>query len=220
MFGAWNKYSAQGVYALELVLNEDRHEIPRQIPTSRVLKKASYRLLKKIQRRGARKIDERRREPGGAKAQNEQFNPSRVLDPALGNIGGSPLQHRRRRAATSRWLIAFALEGLPLDRGVTLNCESGLNQTADLSVSAVGQSRRSAMKIYLNFAAGPDGTCLADTSEVRPFTSDLLRLWRAVKGGFMKSLSNQRGAIGWILLWALGIPIPILLVLFMVRGCT
>ena len=36
----------------------------------------------------------------------------------------------------------------------------------------------------------------------------------------MNTLKNQRGAIGWILLWAIGIPIPILLLLFMVRGCT
>ena len=36
----------------------------------------------------------------------------------------------------------------------------------------------------------------------------------------MKILRNQQGAVGWILLWALGIPIPILLILFMVRGCT
>jgi hypothetical protein len=36
----------------------------------------------------------------------------------------------------------------------------------------------------------------------------------------MKILKNQQGAAGWILLWALGIPIPILLILFMVRGCT
>ncbi|MFT4175663.1 MAG: hypothetical protein QM627_03325 [Luteolibacter sp.] len=28
------------------------------------------------------------------------------------------------------------------------------------------------------------------------------------------------GKIGWILLWLLGIPIPILLVLFLLRGCT
>ena len=33
-------------------------------------------------------------------------------------------------------------------------------------------------------------------------------------------LNNQRGKIGWILLWALGIPIPILLVLYLLRGCT
>ena len=33
-------------------------------------------------------------------------------------------------------------------------------------------------------------------------------------------LSNNKGAIGWILLWAIGVPIPLLLLFFMVRGCT
>jgi len=32
--------------------------------------------------------------------------------------------------------------------------------------------------------------------------------------------NNENGKIGWILLWAIGIPIPILLVLFVLRGCT
>jgi hypothetical protein len=32
--------------------------------------------------------------------------------------------------------------------------------------------------------------------------------------------STQHGKIGWILLWLLGVPIPILLVLFVLRGCT
>jgi hypothetical protein len=41
-----------------------------------------------------------------------------------------------------------------------------------------------------------------------------------VRGGFMEILKNQKGAIGWILLWVIGIPIPILLLLFLVRGCT
>jgi hypothetical protein len=41
-----------------------------------------------------------------------------------------------------------------------------------------------------------------------------------VKEEVMKNIKNEKGAIGWILLWALGIPIPILLILFMVRGCT
>lgn len=36
----------------------------------------------------------------------------------------------------------------------------------------------------------------------------------------MKILKKEKGAIGWILLWVLGIPIPILLLLFLVRGCT
>ena len=30
----------------------------------------------------------------------------------------------------------------------------------------------------------------------------------------------QEGKLGWILLWALGVPIPILFVLFLLRGCT
>lgn len=36
----------------------------------------------------------------------------------------------------------------------------------------------------------------------------------------MNVLHNERGAIGWILLWLIGIPIPILILLFLVRGCT
>lgn len=32
--------------------------------------------------------------------------------------------------------------------------------------------------------------------------------------------NRQEGKMGWILLWALGIPIPILLILFVLRGCT
>ena len=31
--------------------------------------------------------------------------------------------------------------------------------------------------------------------------------------------SRQKGAIGYVLLWLLGVPIPILLVIALVRGC-
>ena len=31
---------------------------------------------------------------------------------------------------------------------------------------------------------------------------------------------QRSGKIGYILLWLLGVPIPILLLLFLVRGCT
>jgi len=31
---------------------------------------------------------------------------------------------------------------------------------------------------------------------------------------------TEEGKVGWILLWLLGIPIPILVVLFILRGCT
>ncbi len=36
----------------------------------------------------------------------------------------------------------------------------------------------------------------------------------------LKVLKNENGAIGWILLWAVGIPIPLLLILFLIRGGT
>lgn len=38
--------------------------------------------------------------------------------------------------------------------------------------------------------------------------------------GFRKSMNGQRGKIGYILLWLLGIPIPILFLIFLLRGCT
>ena len=32
--------------------------------------------------------------------------------------------------------------------------------------------------------------------------------------------NTEKGKVGWILLWALGVPIPILVVLYLLRGCT
>jgi hypothetical protein len=40
------------------------------------------------------------------------------------------------------------------------------------------------------------------------------------KGGFMNILKDQQGKVGWILLWALGVPIPLLFIFFLMRGCT
>jgi hypothetical protein len=34
------------------------------------------------------------------------------------------------------------------------------------------------------------------------------------------TLKAQAGKIGYILAWLLGIPIPVLIVIFLVRGCT
>lgn len=31
---------------------------------------------------------------------------------------------------------------------------------------------------------------------------------------------NQEGKVGFILLWLLGIPLPILLLIYLLRGCT
>jgi len=35
-----------------------------------------------------------------------------------------------------------------------------------------------------------------------------------------KNMRKQRGKVGWLVLWLLGIPIPILILLFLLRGCT
>ena len=40
------------------------------------------------------------------------------------------------------------------------------------------------------------------------------------RGQPIASLKHQAGKLGWILLWAIGVPIPVLLVLFLLRGCT
>lgn len=32
--------------------------------------------------------------------------------------------------------------------------------------------------------------------------------------------NSEKGKVGWILLWAVGVPIPILFALFLMRGCT
>lgn len=31
---------------------------------------------------------------------------------------------------------------------------------------------------------------------------------------------GEAGRVGWILLWLIGVPIPVLLVLYLLRGCT
>jgi hypothetical protein len=36
----------------------------------------------------------------------------------------------------------------------------------------------------------------------------------------IKEQAGQEGAMGYVLLWLLGIPIPILLLFFLLRGCT
>ena len=36
----------------------------------------------------------------------------------------------------------------------------------------------------------------------------------------LKIFRNQVGKIGYILLWLVGVPIPILILIYLVRGCT
>jgi hypothetical protein len=59
-------------------------------------------------------------------------------------------------------------------------------------------------------------------------SEDILR--QAVEKAVLTSLPNEvlmryrrlreQGRAGWIMLWLLGVPLPILLILFLLRGCT
>jgi hypothetical protein len=35
-----------------------------------------------------------------------------------------------------------------------------------------------------------------------------------------KAAPTRQGKIGWIILWLIGVPLPILLLLYVIRGCT
>jgi hypothetical protein len=36
----------------------------------------------------------------------------------------------------------------------------------------------------------------------------------------LPSRNKEEGKVGWVLMWLLGIPIPVLLIIFLMRGCT
>ena len=36
----------------------------------------------------------------------------------------------------------------------------------------------------------------------------------------MRDFKDQRGKVGYIILWLLGVPVSVLLVIFLLRGCT
>jgi hypothetical protein len=52
-------------------------------------------------------------------------------------------------------------------------------------------------------------------------TATRLRAAR-IRGLVMSNDAPERrsGKLGWLLLWLLGVPIPVLLILFVLRGCT
>ena len=62
-----------------------------------------------------------------------------------------------------------------------------------------------------------------DTPFITAFLTVAERTQKNEKEKSMKSIKtfrNQTGKIGYILLWLLGVPIPILIVIYLVRGCT
>ena len=51
---------------------------------------------------------------------------------------------------------------------------------------------------------------------MKPLRFDSLKSWARSRA----QASSKAGKAGWLILWLLGVPIPILLILFLVRGCT
>lgn len=45
-------------------------------------------------------------------------------------------------------------------------------------------------------------------------------LARVAASSFARVAASRSGKAGWAILWLLGVPVPILVILFLVRGCT
>jgi hypothetical protein len=53
-----------------------------------------------------------------------------------------------------------------------------------------------------------------------PMTSDTDERRTRNGGATREPGRGQAGRVGWIVLWLLGIPIPVLILLYLLRGCT
>jgi hypothetical protein len=53
-----------------------------------------------------------------------------------------------------------------------------------------------------------------------PFAVSASRSEETSMKRYLPSLQRQAGKLGYILLWALGVPIPVLFIIYLLRGCT
>ena len=70
-----------------------------------------------------------------------------------------------------------------------------------------------------------DSLVFVQRAHVKGFAQGSARMAsRKLNGGVMKTITFNKqqsaGKVGWVLLWLLGVPIPVLLILFLLRGCT
>src|SRR4051794_22100135 len=93
----------------------------------------------------------------------------------------------------------------------------------------IGPRRTARAKVVRTLLADPGN---ADPRGALPRDARLNRSWsieermmktyrtmRAKLQSYTNPASLQQGKMGYILLWLLGIPIPVLLVIFLLRGC-
>ena len=89
-----------------------------------------------------------------------------------------------------------------------------------------GLGLRNAISARL-LAASPSFEAIRVISEnlfVHTLTLCLTSEKRGTEGDYpgmkLSEKTNEKGAMGYILLWLIGIPIPVLLLIFLLRGCT
>ncbi|HWV89781.1 MAG TPA: hypothetical protein VNZ59_06810, partial [Burkholderiales bacterium] len=63
-------------------------------------------------------------------------------------------------------------------------------------------------------------TALDPGTQLAPPALSLYGVWRSGMEKLQQFRRKQEGKLGYILLWALGVPIPVLFVIFLLRGCT
>jgi hypothetical protein len=124
----------------------------------------------------------------------------------------------------------IARVGLDVDRSVSVTrvVDDGAPQKTVIGVASRAMLRdlrpgTSLIAIEVHVGrAYPDCLVAADIEQAWPTLrcpgADLNHGGRVIAA--LSRRVRQDGKIGWILLWLLGVPIPILLLLFALRGCT
>ena len=70
--------------------------------------------------------------------------------------------------------------------------------------------------LILNRAPGEIANCGDLKSNDLSSSGGIVKVWIEKK----KKEALEAGKVGWVMLWLLGVPIPVLLILFLLRGCT
>jgi hypothetical protein len=84
------------------------------------------------------------------------------------------------------------------------------------AIDSVALSRSALVSTAVSVRDGrePSTVCLSKAKEYRMIER------RNIRVNLMRFPRTQSGKIGYILLWLLGVPIPVLLIFYLLRGCT
>ena len=110
---------------------------------------------------------------------------------------------------------------------ITTECEYALTLICSSSCDQTGASERfERIEHFVPLVLGlhPNGNPSL-RAEVASAKQTVLWASEGLRKGSMKlrRIAGRRleeGKVGWIFLWLLGVPIPVLLIIFLLRGCT